>query len=90
MSTFPAMHTLRTAAARLPLVRWVNAVGVVGLFLFAFGVFFKDRTANSGIVMMATAFLLSSRKAGTGLIKDPLLTGGRFFFCWSACRPPAQ
>ena len=74
------MRPLRTAAAHLHLARWVKAAGVIGLFLFAFGVFFKDRTANSGIVMMAAAFLLSSRKAGTGLVKDPLLTWGAFFF----------
>jgi O-antigen ligase len=86
MSPFPAMRALRTAAARLPVVRWVNAVGLVGLFLFAFGVFFKDRTANAGIAMMATAFLVSFRKASPGLLKDPLPIWGSFFFLFVCMR----
>ena len=80
MNAILSLRTLRTVAARLHLARWVNALGIIGLFLFAFGVFFKDRTANAGIAMMATAFMLSFRKAGPGLLKDPLPIWGSLFF----------
>ncbi len=57
----------------------IKGVGVVGLLIFAFGIFFKERTANSGIFIMGTAFVLLLRPIGKSLIKDPLLIFGSIF-----------
>jgi O-antigen ligase len=75
-----AIRKIFTIAVCPHLTRWIEGVGVIGLFIFAFGIFFKDRTANSGILIMGIAFILIFRPMGKSLIRDPLLIFGSFFF----------
>jgi O-antigen ligase len=62
------------------MIQWINGVGVIGLFIFAFGIFFKNKTANDGILIMGIAFVLIFRPIGKRLIRDPLLVFGSIFF----------
>lgn len=80
MKLSPAIRKIFDISAHPYVIQWIKRMGVVGLFIFAFGIFFKERTANSGILIMGTAFVLLFRPTGKSLIKDPLLIFGSIFF----------
>jgi O-antigen ligase len=75
-----AIRKILTIAVHPHVIQWINGVGVIGLFIFAFGIFFKDQTANDGILIMGIAFVLTFRPIGKRLIRDPLLVFGSIFF----------
>jgi O-antigen ligase len=80
MKLSPAIRKIFAISAHPHVIQLIKGIGVIGLFIFAFGIFFKDRTANSGIFLMGTAFVLLLRPLGKSLIKDPLLIFGSIFF----------
>ena len=61
-------------------IKWIKGFGVIGLFIFVFGIFFRHKTANAGILIMVIAFVLLFNPIGKRLIKDPLLILGSIFF----------
>lgn len=75
-----AIRKILTVAVHPHVIQWINGVGVIGLFIFAFGIFFKNRTANDGILIMGIAFVLIFRPIDKRLIRDPLLVSGSIFF----------
>ena len=75
-----AIRKILTIAVHPHVIQWINGVGVIGLFIFAFGIFFKNRTANDGILIMGIAFVLIFRPIGKRLIRDPLLVSGSILF----------
>jgi len=65
-------------------IKWIKGFGVIGLFIFVFGIFFRHKTANAGILIMVVAFVLLFNPIGKRLIKDPLLILGSIFFLFVA------
>ena len=80
MRLFSEIRKILTIAVHSPVIQLINGVGVIGLFIFAFGIFYKARTANIGILIMGIAFVLIVRPIGKRLIRDPLLVFGSIFF----------
>lgn len=74
------IHKIFAIAAHPHVIQSIKWVGVIGLFIFVFGIFFRDRTANAGILIMGIAFVLIFGHIRKSLIKDPLLIFGSIFF----------
>jgi O-antigen ligase len=79
-----AIKKIAVMATHPHVIKWIKRFGVIGLFIFAFGIFFRHKTANAGILIMVVAFVLLFNPIGKRLIKDPLLILGSIFFLFVA------
>ena len=53
--------------------QWSDALGLLGLFLFSFGVFYRTLLVNEGLLLMGLAFALRIKALEKGVMRDPLL-----------------
>lgn len=53
--------------------QWSDALGLLGLFLFSFGVFYRTLLVNEGLLLMGLAFALRIKTLEKGVMRDPLL-----------------
>jgi O-antigen ligase len=53
--------------------QWSDALGLLGLFLFSFGVFYRTLLVHEGLLLMGLAFALRIRTLEKGVMRDPLL-----------------
>jgi len=53
--------------------QWSDALGLLGLFLFSFGVFYRTLLVHEGLLLMSLAFVLRIRTLEKGVMRDPLL-----------------
>ena len=53
--------------------QWSDALGLLGLFLFSFGVFYRTLLVHEGLLLMGLAFALRIKTLEKGVMRDPLL-----------------
>jgi hypothetical protein len=52
--------------------QWIDAAGLLGLYLFSFGVFYRTLLVHEGLVLMALAFALRLKTLEKGVLREPL------------------
>ena len=53
--------------------QWTDAFGLLGLYLFSFGVFYRPLLVHEGLLLMALAFVLRIKTFEKRVLRDPLL-----------------
>jgi O-antigen ligase len=66
--------------------QWIETAGIVGLFVFAFGILFRKDVAHAGITLMALSFAVNLRSLGKGVWRDRLLILALGFFIFLVLR----
>ena len=76
------LHQYANLIKGLSFRQWVESAGVVGLFVFAFGILFKKSVAHAGILLMTLSFGLSLKELGKEVFRDRLLLLSIAFFAF--------
>jgi len=53
--------------------QWIDAAGLLGLYIFSFGVLYRTLLVYEGLLLMALAFALKIRTLEKRVLRDPLL-----------------
>ena len=76
------VHPIRNGSVR----QWVESTGIIGLYIFAFGMLYKKSVAHAGILLMAVAYGFSVKDMGKEVLRDRLLLLSIGFFVFLTLR----